>query len=517
MSKAAHSPTARLFQSSRLFSLPRPLPQPQLEGITSTGIYRASETATLPYPTHQAIATPASSLYRGDWGLKRPLPSKKTQHTSTPHIRVQAVDTFEHITDFASAADHTQTAAKWAEMGVPMVKREERERTKQTRESVFESYADNTDPRAQAEEVQQQRNRRIIGRQAQVEVKPRQRWKYEGPWIAGMQEGEFSQYLTQKITGRRDEWREFLRKREQERLLQEARDRGRQQGDPLSQEDIARLRVQLLPSDAQLTQREKELRDEHTEDKLRSDLTTLLTDFLDLPQENRVDIPKTSTTALQNKLTNVISDSGPPSTHPAAGLSHLRTNAVMFNHPLHGPQKHRAPVEARVVRPRTSSLGPVERTAKLGVGGIVAEDPNSGTHTTGGSRNLPEADRMAQLLDPDLVGGNKLWVHPETAYIDEKGHIRLSVIRADAEALAVRKGDVESIHLMKAAGGGVGAGRNSSGFAAMPVDSAEVAARPQSRVQGFDDVLRRRPGGGEMDGRKAAGWIRDTLEKDRGM
>ncbi|KAI7149897.1 hypothetical protein KC352_g28834, partial [Hortaea werneckii] len=111
MSKASSSPTARLLQSSRLFSLPRPLPQPHIENITSTGVYRASDSATLPYPTHQAIATTASSRSRGDWGLKRALPKKATQDTSTPHIRVSAQDTPEHITDFGSAADHTQTLA----------------------------------------------------------------------------------------------------------------------------------------------------------------------------------------------------------------------------------------------------------------------------------------------------------------------------------------------------------------------------------------------------------------------
>ncbi len=108
MSKAATSPTARLLQNSRLFSLPRPLPAPPLEGLSSTGLFRASETATTPYPTLQAITTPRSSLSRGDFGLKRALPAKTTRHTSTPHVRIRAQDTYEHVTEFASAADHTQ-------------------------------------------------------------------------------------------------------------------------------------------------------------------------------------------------------------------------------------------------------------------------------------------------------------------------------------------------------------------------------------------------------------------------
>ena len=145
MSKAATSPTARLLQSSRLFSLPRPLPQPAYDGLTSTGMYRTSDTATQPYPTLQAIATPASSHSRGDWGLKRPLPGKTTRGSSTPYIRISAQDTVEHITDFGSAADHTQTAAKWRELGVPVLAKQGRSGAKAAAMSVFEEGADNTE------------------------------------------------------------------------------------------------------------------------------------------------------------------------------------------------------------------------------------------------------------------------------------------------------------------------------------------------------------------------------------
>ena len=514
MSKAVHSPTARLLQSSRLFSLPRPLPQPQLEGVASTGVYRASDTATLPYPTHQAIATPASSLHRGDWGLKRPLPAKRTQNTSTPHIRVQAQDTFEHITDFASAADHTQTAAKWREMGVPMVARQAGRSTtgneSRRAESVFESHLDNTDPDALAEV--QQTGRRKGRHHQQVEVKARQRWKYGGPWIAGMQEGEFAQYLVNKIAGRRDEWREFLRSRELDTQLRRAQERAREEGDALTSQDLQRLRTELRPSDARLTKLEKALREDHAEYKLSSRLTSLLSDFLDLPatstQQSSVNaLPSVKTHDLMNALTYMMAEDGPPSTHPSAGLSHLRSGAVMHNHPLWGPQKHAPPIEGRVLRPRTSSAGVTAYRAKVGVGGIVAEDPQSGTNSPP-SRNPSEADRMAQVLDPDLKGGNKLWVHPESAYVDDKGQIRLSFSRADEEALAVKKGEVEGI--LEAKRGTRGSG--GSAFAAMPVDT-----QPRPRMQGFDESLRRQGlGRKEMDGEKAASWMREEFGRQTG-
>lgn len=64
------APTAQLLRSSRLFSLPPPLPRPKQEDRRGTGV-ETSDTAITPYPTYQIITTPGSSRSRGDWGLKR--------------------------------------------------------------------------------------------------------------------------------------------------------------------------------------------------------------------------------------------------------------------------------------------------------------------------------------------------------------------------------------------------------------------------------------------------------------
>ncbi|KAK0302651.1 hypothetical protein LTR94_038841, partial [Friedmanniomyces endolithicus] len=47
-------------------------------------------------------------------------------------------------------------------------------------------------------------------------------------------------------------------------------------------------------------------------------------------------------------------------------------------------------------------------------------------------------DQMTQQLEVDLEGGNKLWVQPQYAWIDESGRIRLEVNRGDKEAVAVK-------------------------------------------------------------------------------
>jgi len=486
MSKAASSPTARLLQSSRLFSIPRPLPQAQLESITSTGVYRASESATLPYPTHQAIATPPSSHFRGDWGLKRPLPKKATS-SSTPHIRIAAQDTPEHITDFGSAADHTQTVAKWQEMGIPVFVRQSNNRSKkQPPLSVFENALDNTATR--------------LGKSGDA-----QRWKYNGPWIAGMQEGDFNLY-TRRLEKRKDEWREYLKDHIVEKELANRRRQAQDEGDVLTLQTITELRKDLRPNDQELRETMKRMRNDHSVDGLSSELTSLITTFLDLPavrpsaddfEPSLVSQDFKGLMSAFNFDNNDSSESAPPSTHPSAGLSYMRTNAVMDNHPLHGPQAHRSAILARVVRPRQSVQGN-DYQAKLGVGGIVANDPLSGTFQQQTPGAAGQADQAAHQLDTETYGGNKMYVHPQSASIDENGRIKLSVTRGTAESIAVKTGDVEPIHESRAAssrGPLPSAGFGSGGYA--PPGTAGNANYGYS----LPDMRRAPESGRNLDGR----------------
>ena len=133
----------------------------------------------------------------------------------------------------------------------------------------------------------------------------------------------------------------------------------------------------------------------------------------------------------------------------------------MSNHPIYGPQKSRTPVEARVVRPRTSHARINEYQAKLGVGGIVADDAVSATSSSprSTSRGGDEADKFAHALDPDVAGGNKMWVVPETAYIDHNSRIRLAVSRAGGEAAAVKNAQSDERKKVNEIWGMKGAGR----------------------------------------------------------
>src|ERR1700710_2293162 len=118
MASRSVSPGGALLRASRVFSIPPPLPRTPSD-LSSTAVF-SSDTATLPHPIHLSVITPQSSLARGDWGFKRPLPLRSTTKTSTPVIRIESIDTYEQVTEFGSAADHSLTIKKWEEMGVPI-------------------------------------------------------------------------------------------------------------------------------------------------------------------------------------------------------------------------------------------------------------------------------------------------------------------------------------------------------------------------------------------------------------
>lgn len=496
MSKSLNSPTSRLLQSSRLFSLPRPLPQPSLETATSTGVFRASESATLPYPTHQTIATPAPSHFRGDWGLKRPLPSKATRNTSTPHIRVRQQDNAAHITDFGSAADHSLTLAKWEQMGVPLIAGEVRTsftNRKKSMKSVYDDDIDNTDRNYQSPQQPGQAPR------------PTKRWKYNGPWLPGLQPGEFEIWAMGKIAKRKDEFREFLMDRVVTKRIQEEQRALRDRGEGRSVSELRKVQLRKEITD-NFDLEEKRMRDDHAVQHLSSELTSAICDFLDLPPvSDSQDLSgRAKSQRLLSSLSAYVTSYGPPSTHPAAGLSHIRTYAFLENHPLWGPQARRAPVLARVVRPRNGTMG-VEFQAKLGVGGVVTNDPISSSYQSRTKVLNPDddirevykdVDRMVNQIEPDLPGGNKIWVHPEVANVDEQGRIRLEIARGDQEAIAVAENNVEHIH--RARNPAIYDGYTSMhppGTAAnanygFSLSNTRTAAPAAPRTEGFDTELR---------------------------
>ena len=389
------SPVADLLRNSRLFALPTPLPPPAKPStsiaITGQGVAAEfdSDTATIPHPTHAAIETTERSLARGDWGLKRSLPLRSTMRTSNPTIKIDNVDSIDYITDFSSAADHVRTLEKWQEIDMPMsvMLRERRASAYQPApKSVFEPEIDNT---------------------AVTPKSGQERWKFKGPWLAGKSKGEFNAYLEQKVKKRKADFREFLRQRLMRSHAAVRRQEMQENSPETDTMEVAEEEVDVFVK------------------RLRKDPDTmyrLIEEFLDLPREQ------------SDKRQSTYHNEGPPITHPSAGLSYLRTASHTLNHPINGPQEDKSPILARILKPQSPS-GRAKTKAMLGVAGVVAEDARQPFTT---SDEQPGIVRM----NPDTIGGGKIWVQPKRADIDTMGRIKLGLKRAEKNAVDVRKADL---------------------------------------------------------------------------
>ncbi|KAI5307185.1 phosphatidylinositol kinase- protein kinase tor1 [Ascosphaera pollenicola] len=403
------SPAAHLLRKSRLFSLPPHLPSPARPLTAEPLAY--SESATKIYPTHQAIVTPPSSAARGDWGLKRPLPAKSTiDRSSSPILRINSLDTLEHITDFDSAADHTRTLEKFHELELAISKPRDnltlRRRSAGTSPhvSVFEEDAalaesltrpvDETTP--STEEMRSPR----LGR-----------YRFKGPWLAGQSDAEFNEYLKQ-VRNRKAEFLDFLRKRfHAQRNAHKKRAASEENGIPTAGVEEEKFSEELF---------QEWLRKERLRPK---ELPIAMKKFLDFAP------PMVATSAYtghkvfswdtgpSDVSSPTYATEGPPQTHPSAGLSYLRTQARVFNHPCFGPQQERPVVDTRILR--SAKAGPQSHRIASGVAGFIAYDTN-----------MRHVDSRFMQISEDAPGGPKLPSHVFRATIGSDGRVNVHVRQA---------------------------------------------------------------------------------------
>lgn len=469
------SPTANLLRNSRLFSLPNPLPRPVVGETTGAGVQKASDSATLPYPTHQAITTTKSSLARGDWGLKRNLPARShLLQTSDPVLRITQLDTIEDVTDFDSAADHVRTRQKWEAMSAPILRHAaSRDVTSSTPPSAFESRNDITSYRKEgldesglflralkvnkrARELLQSKNG---GREVQFtpfqpppvtgEVHNTRRWKHDGPWLPGQGANEFMAYLTKEIGKRRAEFNEHLVEFVKNEIYTTRQLAAARSGDiaPIDAAEAQAWQQAREKEWATITQEQidagiKTLRKETANNPLGSKLVTkLITPFLHLPlvqQKNK------TYQRGETEYANFVIDPehAPTSTHPSAGLGYLRSQAYLTSHPVLGPQANPAPVASRVLQPRMTAFNR-ESNARLGVGGFVVHDPFSSNN----QNNKPRADRPVDVESIDLTtpGGKKIFVRPRYAGVSNDGRIHLRVARSTGPEIQVAQGHLDEV------------------------------------------------------------------------
>jgi hypothetical protein len=172
----------------------------------------------------------------------------------------------------------------------------------------------------------------------------------------------------------------------------------------------------------------------------RATLYSLVSEFLDLaPLGIPVGIAQAGLFYTDEvKITNSpYGQSGPPPTHPSAGISYLRTNSFMENHSVYGPQAHRSPTLGRIIQPRAGS-----QPAKIGVGGFVANVPYGDDEFTSravyGKRPRSVLKGIEQL-DVTSFGGAKAYVEPFAATVDTEGKIVVEVRATGRDAQQVAK------------------------------------------------------------------------------
>ncbi len=439
------SPGGALLRASRLFSIPAPLPRPM--GEWSSTAANNSDTATLPYPTHLTITTPPSSLSKGDWGLKRPLPLRSTTKTSTPLLRVESVDTIEHITEYGSAADHSLTLQKWQEMHIPLS-------TPALKDSSEGFILSNRKPgRGVFEE-----DLSASADGGFNSAKDKTRWKFQGPWLAGLTDGEFNEFVRKTIRARKSEFRAFLREtkalEDTKTAQRKATEEGRNLPHAIKASDITAEQLGMYI---------KELRRD------RAALFRLIRMFLDLPPtpspkgllRQSIDDMLSKETDSESKLHTINSEeylpksnspyaeTGPPKTHPSAGLSYLRTNSYIYNHPIYGPQEHLPPIQGRIIIPKNANVGSF--APKLGIAGVVTDAPVTESFNTSDSSRARQGRARTRAhpgllnIEPDKIGGSKVYLRPVSASIDPSGRIDLRVDAGEGPALAILLGKEDRI------------------------------------------------------------------------
>ncbi|KAH6611843.1 mitochondrial ribosomal protein subunit-domain-containing protein [Boeremia exigua] len=469
------SPTAHLLRNSRLFSLPTPLPRPVVGETSGAGVTKASDSATLPYPTHQAIATTKSSLARGDWGLKRNLPARSRMlQTSDPVLRVTQLDTIEHVTDFDSAADHVRTRQKWEQMGIPMMKGlqhlQGRDMTGPPPTSAFETRDDTTAynttgldqaglflralrDNMHARTKQEKQLRRPLPfaphppPPVSADVHNTRRWKHQGPWLPSQSAAEFVAYLDRELAKHRDAFSAHLTEFAKNEIYTTRAAAAARSGDvpPIDPAEAAAWQsareaswADISPADIAATIRA--LRVETANNPISSRLVQrLIIPFLRLPTL-RLKHRSYQQNATGGDFARFAFDSetAPLSTHPSAGLTYLRTRAHVSSHPLLGPQARPPPVAARVLQPRVTAHGK-EAYARLGVAGFVANDQLRADPSA--KSRVPARD--VETLDTETPGGRKLFVSPLYGAVRNDGRVALKLLRAQGAEVAVARGEME--------------------------------------------------------------------------
>ncbi|KAK5307335.1 hypothetical protein LTR99_000306 [Exophiala xenobiotica] len=442
MTAARLSPAASLLRTSKLFALPPSLSLPLTEPSSEPVAF--SDTATTPYPLRAALETPASSLNRGDWGLKRSLPVKTTTSSGTPTIRIQrGIDTPEHVADFESAADHVITLRKFQELNLRMTLPAPKDKKYNERTSAFSPEIDHTADTAPStldkkslpsswlakssaervaelpkhlrdtlDEAARTKSADTASEAAAVpppqstqapDVFARRRWRYSGPYLAGMNGMQVENFLKKITREKRADFRAHVKQHLINERLAERRAEALEQGQAETVNDTP-----MEVSEEELTQYLRQLRSEPGK------FGPLIVEFFDL-----ADGPNPSMMARDpwsygrdTIAADQFKESGPPRTHPSAGLSYINSESFSQNDVVVGPRETRPPVPARLLK--SVSTVHQRHIPYVGMAGFVIPQPLWGS----------TRDRNWQWKA--VRDGPKTVVTPTSANISQAGKVEIN-------------------------------------------------------------------------------------------
>lgn len=443
MAAARISPAANLLRNSRLFAIPAAVALPAVE--PSSEPVSHSDSATTPYPTRAALESPWSSLNQGDWGLKRALPIKTTTKSGTPLVRFQrGIDTPEHVVDFESAADHVLTLRKYQELNLrvtlpaPRTKRAALNGPQRT--SAFDAQGDHTteqpiahhttqswldeSPSQRAERMPQHLKESILRTQKernQDDVQSTQsqpqsqtlvrseeelrRWRYSGPYLAGLNGLEFDAFLKTITREKKAAFREMIKNDLVERQAAQQRMKALEEG-----QTDALLQEPFEPTEDDVTSHMRYLRSEP------SKFGPLIAKFFDLADgPNPTQMKDPWHYGRHTIAADLYKESGPPRTHPSAGLSYIKLDTSVRNDPATGPRANRAPVAARLLKSRQIEHN--RHIPTVGVAGFVVGQPES--------IGFQDQDQKWQPVE----NGPKLVVTPTATTISQAGKVEIQTTK----------------------------------------------------------------------------------------
>lgn len=268
----------------------------------------------------------------------------------------------------------------------------------------------------------------------------RRRWRYGGPWLSGMSGMQFDAFLKEQVRSKQREFRTRMKTQwlADKQAAREARAVAEASLEP--PEDIATPQTTAVPvaeAAAVPDSDPEELLDlpEKEWPQLALDefntyvralrrrpqvFGPLIAEFFDLPEGPE---PPTNNLATRKNrwaygrdtaVAPSYRNTGPPRTHPSAGLSYTRSRNWAANDGTYGPQKDPTPVVGRILKITRSGSGTAQA---IGVAGFVT--PRLDKRQTRGNSDLTNFEPMP--------GGQKLLVVPNAAMVNVDGFLDLHV------------------------------------------------------------------------------------------